>query len=178
MEEESDIQRERSRHIQQQADFTLTVQFLHEVVSLTNLIEPGPTFLDEGNWPTQAFKQWKRTLDALKGVFCHRYIHASLTYTDAEFDDIPTESLMQMANFGRDQQSVLACRVGSTIKKYASMLKLDLDVFHSWTDAHVFSCSCCQSPVLQGLQQATMHQLTVLENVAIPWTSMAQEQSV
>jgi hypothetical protein len=88
MEPESEFHRHRRLAALEQADFTATVNFLRETVTLTNSIWQGPTFPDEDSWSSRVIAQWNRTIIALLEVFFLRSV------MDAEHDRIRAESLL------------------------------------------------------------------------------------
>lgn len=66
MEEKTQFQRRQWSESERQSDFSATENFLHQIVTLTNLIVTGPTFPHEDIWSAQATTQWNRTMRALR----------------------------------------------------------------------------------------------------------------
>jgi hypothetical protein len=162
MEEQSDTHQQPRSDSEHQLDFTDTENLLHEIVTLTNCTLKGPTLPDEDIWSTQATAYWNRTMHALK-----QRLSTRLRYR-TEHDEILAVSRQKIRITKRDQASQRAFRVGTTIQDYARRLKELLELVYSWHNAQSSYWSCCRGHLLQGLQESTIRQLVVLQNVFIP----------
>jgi hypothetical protein len=165
MEEHSDPHQQPRTDSEHQLEFTHTENLLHQIVTLTNCMLKGPTLPDEDIWSTQATAYWNRAMRALEQWFITR-----LRY-NPELDDFLEVSRLQIRNTKRDQGGERAFRVGTTIQDYARRLKELLEFLYSWHNAQASYWSCCRGDLLQALQESTIRQLVVLQNVAIPWES-------
>jgi len=153
-----------------QLDFTDTENLLHQIVTLTNCMLKDPTLPDEDIWSTQATAYWNRTMRALKQRFSSR-----LGYRP-EHQNILEVSRLKIRVTKRDQASQRALRVATTIQDHARRLKELLEVVYPWHNAQSSYWSCRGGDLLQGLQESTILQLVVLQNVVIPWeTSPSSE---
>jgi hypothetical protein len=110
----------------------------------------------------EIISQWGRTLDSLKEVFYWRGLQ------DARIHEIFRACMLKLLNYAREPSD--AHRYGTTIKEFAKQLKDYLQNNHKWHDPGSAECTCCQHPKVHSLQQATIYQLDVLCEVAIPWT--------
>jgi hypothetical protein len=166
----SDSYQEHRSVFSHQLDFTDTENLLHEIVTLTNCMLKGPTLPDEDIWSTQATVYWNRTMRALKQRFSNR-----LGYRP-EHHDILEVSRLKIRVTKRVQASQRALRVATTIQDHARRLTELLEVVYPWHNAQSSYWSCRGGDLLQGLQESTILQLVVLQNVVIPWeTSPSSE---
>ena len=161
----SDTYQDQRSVIAHQLDFTDTENLLHEIVTLTNCMLKGPTLPDEDIWSTQATAYWNRTMRALNQRFSTR-----LSYRP-QHPDFLEVSRLTIRPTKRDQASQRALRVATTIQDHARRLKELLEVAYPWHDAQSSYSSCRRGDLLQGLQESTILQLVVLQNVVIPWES-------
>jgi hypothetical protein len=163
METQSDCHRKGGGLSVQQSDLTSTVNFLNEIVSLTNCVVLGPMLSEENRWISEVTDYWIQTMLAFKEVFHNRLA------ADAAQDEVFSGPFRFILLFNPDLPIERSERVGKVFQFFAGKLKAYLQTQHSWHDPYLNECLCCRCNYLQSLQQSSIQQLALLESVYIPW---------